>query len=157
MFRQNCPSQLDFSSPWTKAKLKLEEIETLNTFYGNVQCKAKRNSRLGPPCWLVFSLINAEMASARDGMCHFAVLELNQERDEGDWEHQSSSSTGKLFACSEHTQLKPYSTKIRWGENNSWKMSNIKLKKSCLFSCPALCIWWCKAAAPCCVAKHSEI
>lgn len=90
--------------------------ETLNTFYGNVQCEAKRNSRLGHPCCLVLSLINAEMASARDGMCHFAVLELSQKvRDEEDWKHKNSSSTGKVFACSEYIQLKPYSTKKRGG------------------------------------------
>lgn len=45
-------------------------------------------------------------------MCHFAVLELSQkERDEENWEHRSASSAGKIIACSEHEQLKPYSTK----------------------------------------------
>lgn len=56
-------------------------------------------------------------------MCHFAVLELSQkEREEEDWEHKSSSSTGKVFACSEHIQLKPYSTKKKVGGEECLKI-----------------------------------
>lgn len=142
---------------WISVVHKLKQYwnwKALNTFYGNVKCEAKRNHRLWPPCWLVSSLINAEMASARNAMCHFAVLELSQkERDEEDWEHRSASSAGKIIACSEHEQLKPYTTKNGRGRRMLEKFQTLSWRSH--VCSPVLTLW--KAAAPHCMAKHFQI